>query len=143
MAGSVYEQMALIDTSAVIALGDPKDQFHKEALEFFQNTSNSLLWYSVNITSHEVFTKVRYMDSLCSALAMYDSLRLDPFHVLSFDLSDEQQARELLNKYHDQRFSFHDALCAVLMLREGIYKIFTFDKDFWVMGFEVMPGRTF
>jgi predicted nucleic acid-binding protein len=38
--------------------------------------------------------------------------------------------------------SFHDALCAVTMHRAGIYKVFSFDSDFWTLGFEVMPGRT-
>lgn len=141
MAGVVYEQMALIDTSAVIALFDPNDQFHRDAKALFEDAAE-LLWFTVNTTAHELFTRVRYDVGLPEALNRYDYLRSERFQVLKFDASDEQQARALLQKYDDQVLSFHDALCAVVMLREGIYKIFSFDKDFWILGFEVMPGIT-
>lgn len=140
MPGSVYDQVALIDTSAVIALFDPKDQFHQEAKAFF-NTAN-LVWFTLNTTAHETFTRVCYDKGLTSALERYDFLRSDRFRLLAFDDADEQRARNLLGKYRDQSFSFHDALCAVVMPRAGIFKVFSFDHDFWTLGFEVLPGRT-
>jgi len=42
----------------------------------------------------------------------------------------------------DPSEQFHDALCASVMKREGIYRVFTFDKHFWSFGFEVLPGAT-
>jgi predicted nucleic acid-binding protein len=45
-----------------------------------------------------------------------------------------------LEKYSDQKISFHDALCAAVMLRIGAYRAFAFDKHFWIMGFEMLPG---
>jgi predicted nucleic acid-binding protein len=36
--------------------------------------------------------------------------------------------------------SYHDAVCSAMMLRSGIYKIFTFDRDFQILGFQILPG---
>lgn len=141
MTAVVYEGFALIDSSAVIALFEPTDQFHQDAIAFFQQNLG-LTWFTVNTTAHETFTRIRYQKALQVALERFDFLRTSDFKVIEFDEEDEKQARRLLEKYHDQVLSFHDALCAVVMLRHGIYKIFSFDSDFWVLGFEVMPGVT-
>ena len=141
MTGIVYDRMIAIDTSAVIALLNPKDQFHDQARQFFKS-AEGLTWLALNVTTHELFTRVRYDDGLLTALTRYDFMRGGDFRLLKFDTNDEISARGLLEKYGDQKLSFHDALCAVVMLREGIFKIFSFDRDFWVLGFEVLPGTT-
>ena len=53
---------------------------------------------------------------------------------------DEKSALAILERFSEHAISFHDALCAAVMRRLGIYRVFTFDKDYWVMGFEVLPG---
>jgi uncharacterized protein len=136
-----YDKLALIDTSAVIALFDPTDRFHKDATILFDSAAD-LVWFTLNATTHETFTRVRYRNGLHAALMRFNFLRSDPFHLLAFNEEDEHNARDLLKKYSDQTVSFHDALCAVTMHRAGIYKVFSFDSDFWTLGFEVMPGRT-
>lgn len=59
MPETVYENMILVDTSAVIALHDPGEKFHNAAVDFFQE-EQSFMWFAVNVTSHETFTRVRY-----------------------------------------------------------------------------------
>lgn len=140
MGAVLYDRLALIDTSAVVALFDPSDQFHDEARDLY--LAAELVWYTLNVTAHETFTRIRYDKGLPTALERFDFLRNGRFHVLTFDEDDEKRARHLLERYQDQAVSFHDALCAVAMLRAGIYKIFSFDSDFWALGFEVIPGRT-
>jgi predicted nucleic acid-binding protein len=139
MVGSVYDRMVAVDTSAIIALLDPADQFHDAAQQFFGH-SQGLVWFSLNATSHELFTRVRYKNGLPTALLRYDFVRREPFKLLQFDTDDENTARRLLAKYDDQILSFHDALCAAVMIREGIFRVFSFDRDFWLFGFEVLPG---
>lgn len=142
MIGVVYDRMVAVDTSAVIALRDPDDQFHDLASEFFETSSSGFAWFTVNVTSHELFTHTRYNEGLSSALDGYDFIRKEPFQLLDFSRDDEDAARELLAKYDDQKLSFHDALCAAIMIRKGIFKIFSFDSDYWMFGFEVLPGAT-
>lgn len=140
MVRTLYAGIALVDTSAAIALKDPADDFHTEATAFFESTS-SLVWTYLNITAHETFTRRRYDQGLAPALESFDHVR-ESFRVLDFQPEDEDRARSLLSSYSDQVLSFHDALCAAVMLRHGIAKVFTFDSDFWILGFEVVPGMT-
>jgi predicted nucleic acid-binding protein len=139
--GVVYDHIALIDTSAVIALYDPAEQRHVDAKVFWEG-DNGLVWATVNATSHELYTRVRYREAVPAALEHYQFLRGGSIQVLAFTEDDEKHAEEILAKYAEHSISFHDALCAAVMLRAGIYKIFTFDRDFWILGFEVLPGIT-
>jgi predicted nucleic acid-binding protein len=141
-AAPLYRDAILIDTSAVIALLDEADQFHQHAKLYFEGVPAGTRWVAMNITSHETFTTSRYASDLAAALRRYDFLRTPPVTVVTFSLEDEVAARALLARYDDQVLSFHDALCAVVMLRLGIYRVFTFDRDFWIMGFSVEPGAT-
>ena len=138
-----YEGAALIDSSAVIALHDPSEQFHSDAVGFYSKSSE-LAWYTLDVTAHEVFTRVRYRSSVVRALEHFDFLRnTNDLRLFRFEPDDEHEAREILTRYSDQGISYHDALCAAAMKRLGILRIFTFDSDFAVMGFEVFPGRVF
>ena len=139
-AGVVYDNVALIDSCAVIALFDQGEQFHEEAKRFLDE-QQPLTWAAVDVTSHEVFTRIRYKDSIPRALEHFDFLRAGNIKLLAFTPEDEVEARAIIEKYSDHRLSFHDALCAAIMMRVGIYKIFTFDRDFWIMGFQVVPGK--
>lgn len=139
MIRTAYEQFALIDTSAVIALHDPADQFHAEALRFFSSDPD-LDWGALNATTHECFTHVRYRGAFQAAIEHYEFMRRDVIRILEFVRDDEDRAEDILRRYSDHPISFHDALCAAVMLRFGIYKIFSFDRHFRILGFEVMPG---
>jgi predicted nucleic acid-binding protein len=66
----------------------------------------------------------------------------DYFNRAQADYFSLAPRKQLLMKYKDQKLSFHDALCVSVMKREGIFRIFTFDKHFWLFGFEVFPGAT-
>ena len=46
-----YDKLALIDTSAVIALFDPTDRFHKDATILFDSAAD-LVWFTLNATTH-------------------------------------------------------------------------------------------
>lgn len=138
MTGSIYEQCALVDTSAVVALYDPQDQFHAVAQAFLKNPDLKL--FALNVTAHEAFTRGRYGHGLDRGLEHFDFLRSSVLSQIRFTEDDEKEAYKMLTKYTDQRLSFHDAHCGATMLRAGIYKIFTFDKDFFTFGFELVPG---
>ena len=58
LGGTLRPDLALIDTSAVVALLDKRDGRHQEAKLFFETCS--LDWAAVNVTAHEAFTRLRY-----------------------------------------------------------------------------------
>ena len=135
-----YEKATLIDTSAVIAIHDTFDQFHLDALRFYSK-NNHLIWCTIDVTAHELFTRVRYRSSAIAAVEHFDFLRSSScFRLYRFKAADEVEARNILLRYSDHTISYHDALCAAVMKRLGILRIFSFDRDFAVMGCEVVPG---
>jgi predicted nucleic acid-binding protein len=137
---TVYRDVIVIDTAAVVALLESSERFHEHARICFSEQPETI-WASVNVTAHEAFTRARYAGSSCAhALSHFDLLRGTNVRVLSFAPEDEQHARAILVKYADQGLSFHDALCAAVMRRVGIYRIFSFDRDFAVLGFQLVPG---
>lgn len=137
----LYDAACLLDTAAIVALFDEGDPLHRLATEFFEAGRGEVTWYVVDATSHESFTRVRYNATLPRALAAFQFLRDGGgVGLLRFQPEDEDRALTMLRKYRDQRLSFHDALCAAVMLRVGIFRVFTFDQDFSTMGFAVMPG---
>lgn len=138
VAGTIYEHIAFVDTSAVVALHDPKHRFHVEARAFLKNTELGLV--ALNVTAHEAFTRGRYDHGLARGREHFDFLRSSMSKRVGFTDSDEEVAYSMLVRYADQRLSFHDALCGAVMLREGIYKVFAFDKDFFTFGFQLVPG---
>ena len=138
---TLYEDVALVDTSAVIALHDPSDQHHDVARSWY--ASCDWVWLALDVTSHETFTRARYASSLGAAVEQYRFLRASTIRVISFEPEDELRALELLGRYTDQRISFHDAICAVVMKRLQLVRIFTFDSDFSTLGFQVFPGATY
>jgi predicted nucleic acid-binding protein len=140
VANLVYDGIAMIDSCAVIALFDPTERFYRDATAFFEAHGPQLRWTTLNETAHELFTRVRYRNGLAKALDAFDFLRNDQFRAVAFEIADEELARKYLERYGDQTLSFHDALCAAVMRRMGIYKIFSFDRDFFTFGFHLLPG---
>ncbi|MEW6078131.1 MAG: PIN domain-containing protein [Thermodesulfobacteriota bacterium] len=136
-----FENVVLIDTSAAIALKDPNDEHYQDA-KFFFESSQGLSWVVLNETSHESYTKSRYDFYHEKAIEIYNFLTDDKMIALTFDEKDEEESVKILKKYSQHCISYHDALCAVIMKKAGIYKIFTFDSDFWTLGFQIVPGIT-
>lgn len=129
----------LIDTSAAIALLNPKESNYKIANKFYYSNTN-LVWTSINSTAHESYTRARYDYNFICAIEIYNFLKGDNLYLINFDKRDEDNALSILKKYKKNALSFHDALCAAIMKKFGIYRIFTFDSDFYIFGFEVLPG---
>lgn len=142
MVATLYSGAVLVDTSAVLALLNRDDRHHQAADTFFGQNRGAYVWIALNATSHEAFTRSRYdSGSVAAALERYDFLRQQPLKLIEFTSDDEAAARKTLAKYEDQVLSYHDALCAAVMLRLGLFKVFSFDHHFWVLGFEVLPGN--
>ena len=139
----VYEhKKIMLDSSAIIAKELPSESRHQLAQNFLEATREEPNeFYILNETSHETFTRARRLAGLSEALRIYSQLRGDGVKIkqLTFLEKDEQKALELLKKYNDKHLSFHDALCAAVMMRNNIYRIFSFDHDFRWFGFLVHP----
>lgn len=140
-AGVLYDHIALIDTSAAVALIDDTDQWHEAARVFFK-TLGSLRLAALDITGYETYTRTRYRRDTPLALSAIDFLRSNHIWLIAVLPDDVEFARANLERLAEHKISFHDALCHAVMTRIGIYKVVTFDRDFWILGCAVIPGVT-
>jgi predicted nucleic acid-binding protein len=137
--GAIYAEAALLDTSVVFAKHYARDRRHRRAVDLFRDIGERGLC-ALDVTAHETFTRLRKDADLDVALAGYEFLRAHDVRLLEFEPRDEEAALASLRKYADKQLSFHDALCAAVMMRNSIYRIISFDSDFYAFGFDVIPG---
>ena len=130
-----------VDSSAWIALSDKDDSHHKEAASsypsIFKNhktlvTSNLVIAETYIVLLKEMGHKV--------ALEFLERINASP-RILKIcsDGHIETEAEEVLEKYVDQDFSYTDAVSFVIMKRQKIRKVFSFDKHFVTAGFVNIP----
>jgi predicted nucleic acid-binding protein len=62
-----------------------------------------------------------------------------PVEVIPVGWPELAQARVLINRYHDQDLSLTDTCSAVLMRRNNIRQIASYDRHFTVLRFEMLP----
>lgn len=124
----------LVDSSAVLALLNSRDQWHETAVSVLQDLvaqKASLLMTNFLIAESHTLLLTR----LGHDLARQWLLTFD-WNVLRVSPEDEQAAREIIKKYRDKDFSFTDATSFAVMHKYGIKLAFTFDRHFKQYGFD-------
>lgn len=141
MARTIVADAAFVDSSAIVALIDPRDQYHCLASEYLK-CEQGIVWLVMNGTMHEAFTRLRYRGSFQHARLALELARSSQFELIRYDSADEDSAEVLLQRFSDHSISYHDALLSSLAMRAGVFRVFTFDNDFWILGHAVVPGLT-
>lgn len=115
---------ALIDTSAILALLDRSDRWHKICVVAFQQlrlplaTSEAVLtelFHLVGDRPHEMEAAWRLVESGAIVLAPIENAELPDIHAL-------------MTRYADRPMDFADATLVHLAKREGLSTIFTVDQ---------------
>ena len=131
--------MIFIDTGPFVARYIAADSNHKKAASIWNKVERSKEpLFTSNFVLDEVFTlmgrKADYSFAAQRAENIYASKALT---ILRPDLEDELNGLKLFKKYADQQMSFTDCISFVLMKRNRISHVFTFDQHFSVPGFTV------
>lgn len=127
-----------LDTSALIALNDVKDQYHKKAREIAATLKGSDLILSDSVIN-ETYTLLRHRSGFSVASHFLESvMKNDEFRINEVTPSVRANTLRLLNKYSDHKISYCDALSMAMMKDLGIQRIFAFDHHFEIMGVELI-----
>lgn len=123
-----------VDTSAFVALNNPNDQHHHEAIEI----ANKLGHYDFHLSEAvltEAYTLLRYRLGFHVARRFLASIiEQRQFQVVDISTDIRREALSLLEKYNDHKISYCDALTVAIMTRNQVDKVFTFDHHFELMG---------
>ena len=133
--------MIFIDTGAFLARYLRNDQHHRSAVAVWEKLgSNHENCITSNFVLDETFTllgrRAGYGFAVQRAKNIYASRTLTIYRP---DRRDEINALQFFGKYADQHVSFTDCISFVLMKREKINRVFSFDRHFLFAGFHVVP----
>jgi predicted nucleic acid-binding protein len=130
-----------IDTGAWIALYVPRDAHHQEARTAWEECKRQrAVLLTSNYVVAEAITAVRRLASHKRATGLGEALlESRALHRIYINELLEQAAWALFKQYDDQEFSFTDCTSFAVMRAEKIKKAFTFDRDFQIVGFQVLP----
>lgn len=141
MMTSFMAKPLFIDTSALIALLNKRDQHH-EKISGYLKKENFPQAITSNLILTELMTFFSRLGGLKEALAFQDHLlSLSNVKVVWMDETLHKDASLILKKFSDQRLSFTDATSFAIMRTEGLKKALAFDEDFIKAGFECVPSR--
>jgi predicted nucleic acid-binding protein len=130
-------QRVFVDTSAFIALLDPRDDSHAQAVRIEQSLANQAAHLvTTNFVLDETYTGLRGKIQHSAILRFRDSVRQSrQLNVMRITETLEDQAWEIFARYHDKDFSFTDCTSFAVMQQLGITTAFAFDEHFEQFGF--------
>ena len=133
--------MIYIDTGAFLARYIGSDQYHQQAIGFWdQIRKRGESCFTSNFVLDETFTllgrRAGYDFAAQRAVNIYASKNLT---ILRPTQEDEMNAVGLFEKYADHHVSFTDCISFVLMRRNKIKRVFSFDNHFEWVGFKLCP----
>lgn len=126
-----------IDTLYLIALINPKDQYHKKAL-FLGNEYKHSGFLTTDIILLEVGNALakNYKNQ---ALQLINTLLTSPeVEIINFDVNLLNKALILYEKYQDKSWGLVDCCSFIVMKENNINQALTFDNHFIQAGFNAL-----
>jgi uncharacterized protein len=129
-----------VDTGAWFALADQSDSHHTEAAAVYSQLLQTGSLLTTNLVIAETYTLIRRALGQGAALRFLENIAASPrIAVVYSDARLESIAEGLLRKYHDQDFSYTDAVSFAAMRECAVSRAFAFDKHFFTAGFALIP----
>jgi uncharacterized protein len=128
-----------VDTSALLALLDRDDEFHARAVAAIRSlgTDDALLTHEYVLVETTSLAQRRL--GLEAVRRLVDDL-LPLIEIAWVDEPLHAEAREALLAAGRRTVSLVDWVSFLVMRRHGVRRALTFDQDFAVEGFEVVPA---
>ena len=131
----------LVDTSALLALANARDQYHARAVRAARaHEATGGRYIGTTAVLAEFHAHVMYVRGPAQAREAVRQLLADPAHEW-LAVSPEIVHHALtgwLTKFPDQRFSLTDAISFEIMRRARVTHAFAFDHHFEVAGFKLI-----
>jgi uncharacterized protein len=132
---------ALIDTGALLALSEARDQNHVRAVAIARgHRAAAGTFVGTTLILSELYSHLLYLRGPAAARGVLERLLDDPIH--EWHEVDAEIVRAAatnwLNRFADQHFSLVDAVSFELMRQARLTEAFAFDHHFQVAGFTLL-----
>jgi predicted nucleic acid-binding protein len=131
--------MIFVDTGAWIAISNPKDQYHREAVTIYndlRHRETQLL--TTDYVIDETVTRLRYDENHRMAVLFLRHIehleRAADVILAAIDNDLFLKAKALFRQYDSARLSFTDCTSFVVCRENHINEAFAFDRHFSIMG---------
>ena len=126
-----------VDTGAWYALVDNSDQYHVQAVKVYPELLSSYHHLTTtNLVIAETYILIRRAIGHQPAISFLANIAASPRIIKIYsDSVLEETAEDILRKYHDQNFSYTDAVSFAVMRQYEIVQAFSFDRHFFTAGF--------
>ena len=134
--------MIFVDTGAWIAILNPNDQYHREAIALYRNfQQQKTRFLTTDYIIDETVTRLRY-DTNHSIAVMFLSqterlVEENILTVIEIDNRIFREAKALFRQYDSTRLSFTDCTSFVVCRENNIREAFAFDQHFAMMGIDL------
>lgn len=135
--------MIFFDTSAWVALGDPREKHHEELARFSVRIGRGEFGRAVttDYVLDETYTLLRMHVGVGAVSNLRAQLRASRnYEVIKVSEEEFERATDLLLSRQDRRWSFTDCTSFVVMQELGISNALTLDRNFQEAGFLRLPG---
>lgn len=138
---TIFERSILIDSSALFALAYKNDQYHLQAKELLTHAQKEKFpLYITNVVIIETFRLILHKLGRFNAHLFLETMIKDVdagvLRLERMSESDENNAQSIIFKHKDHNITLTDSVNFCIMFRMGIYKMFGFDSDCFVVGLE-------
>ena len=134
--------MIFVDTGAWIAILNPNDQYHREAVaiyRYFQQQKTRFL--TTDYVIDETVTRLRYDTNHSIAVMFLERIELlvetGVLTLVEIDNRIFREAIALFRQYDSARLSFTDCTSFVVCRENNILEAFAFDQHFPIMGIDL------
>jgi predicted nucleic acid-binding protein len=132
---------AAIDTGALLALANPRDQYHEAAVRIARGfMARGGTWVGTALVLAELHGHLLRWRPPATAAQLLGAITADrgyDWRDATLDLLDGA-LHGWIHRIADQRFSLTDAVTFELMRRERLTEAFAFDDDFRVAGYRLL-----
>lgn len=123
-----------VDTSAFLALNNPRDQHYQEAIEIAKKLDHYQFYLSDAVIT-ETYSLLRYrLGYHVAHQFLIHVLKDEQFTIVDVTSEIRNGTLSLLEKFNDHKISYCDALSVAAMKLNKIDYIFSFDYHFEMMG---------
>lgn len=126
----------LVDTSAVYALLDAGDRWHRaarDAIEAIKRSREEPLLTNFLVAECHALLLARLGSDVARRWLLGNAWPIE-----RVTARDEERAAEIIRRYEDKTFSYTDAASFAVMERLGLRRVVAFDAHYRQYGFEVV-----
>ena len=134
--------MIFVDTGAWIAISNPKDQHHREAVTIYNRIQQRKIYFlTTDYVIDETITRLRYDTNHSLAIMFLSHIEMlvetGVLTVVEINKDVFAAAKALFRQYDSARLSFTDCTSFVVCRENNITEAFAFDQHFAMMGIDL------